>query len=157
MADAKITALTELAATPASDDVLVVVDTSDTTQAASGTTKKIQVSNLQTAFAPLGLVTNLTATAYVPSLSENYKIVVLPTTSASVVVELPANADVAFPLGSFLYLHFTGLGVAGSVTAGAGASVTRFGSGLAIGGQYAMIRVFKTGTNTWHAEGDLTI
>jgi hypothetical protein len=46
MADAKISALTELAVAPADDDELVIVDKSDMTQAASGTTKRITVANL---------------------------------------------------------------------------------------------------------------
>ena len=41
MADPKITSLTELAEQPASTDMIPLVDTSDTTQATSGTTKKI--------------------------------------------------------------------------------------------------------------------
>ena len=45
MANKKVTALTELT-TPASDDVLYIVDTSDTSGGASGTSKKVQVSNL---------------------------------------------------------------------------------------------------------------
>ena len=45
MANKKVTALTELTS-PASDDVLYIVDTSDTSGGASGTSKKIQVSNL---------------------------------------------------------------------------------------------------------------
>jgi len=40
MADAKISALTALASGYATDDLLPIVDVSDTTQAASGTTKK---------------------------------------------------------------------------------------------------------------------
>lgn len=48
MADQTITELTELAAAPASNDVLVIVDVSDTTQSPQGTTKKITVSNLGT-------------------------------------------------------------------------------------------------------------
>jgi len=44
MANTKITSLTELAATPASDDVFPIVDVSDTTMAGTGTTKKIQAS-----------------------------------------------------------------------------------------------------------------
>jgi hypothetical protein len=46
MADAKVSDLTELAATPAADDELVVVDKSDTTQAASGTTKRLRADRL---------------------------------------------------------------------------------------------------------------
>jgi hypothetical protein len=45
-ADTKISALVELAAAPATDDLFAIVDISDTTQAASGSTKKIQVSNV---------------------------------------------------------------------------------------------------------------
>lgn len=54
MANKKVTALTELT-TPASDDVLYIVDTSDTSGGASGTSKKVQVSNL----GGTGTVTNV--------------------------------------------------------------------------------------------------
>lgn len=46
MANKKISALTELAATPASGDMVPVVDVSDSTGAATGTTKKVSVDNL---------------------------------------------------------------------------------------------------------------
>jgi hypothetical protein len=45
MANKKVTALTELTS-PASDDVLYIVDTSDTSGGASGTSKKVQLTNL---------------------------------------------------------------------------------------------------------------
>jgi hypothetical protein len=51
MADSKISDLTELT-TVANDDYLVVVDKSDTTQAPSGTTKKIRKDNLVTGSTP---------------------------------------------------------------------------------------------------------
>lgn len=50
MADSKISALTELSAAPASGDLLVLVDVSDTTMAASGTDKKITFTNLTGTF-----------------------------------------------------------------------------------------------------------
>jgi len=46
MSTKKITALTELAAAAAATDMLPVVDVSDTTDAASGTTKKITATNI---------------------------------------------------------------------------------------------------------------
>lgn len=46
MADSKISALGALAATPHVDDELVVVDKSDTSQAASGTTKRLTARRL---------------------------------------------------------------------------------------------------------------
>lgn len=49
----KISSYTELAATPAADDVLIINDTSDTTQSPGGTTKKIQRSNLVGGLQPL--------------------------------------------------------------------------------------------------------
>ena len=46
MANKKISALTELTATPAATDVVPVVDISDTSDAPTGTTKRVSVSNL---------------------------------------------------------------------------------------------------------------
>jgi len=46
MADSKITALTALTAADPANDVIPIVDVSDTTMAASGTTKKISVNNI---------------------------------------------------------------------------------------------------------------
>jgi len=48
MADAKISELSELSETPASDDEFVIVDKSDTSMAASGTNKKITHENMIT-------------------------------------------------------------------------------------------------------------
>lgn len=45
MASAKISSLTALAVAPAAGDLLAIVDISDTTDAASGTTKKITTTN----------------------------------------------------------------------------------------------------------------
>lgn len=46
MANTKITSLAELAETPAADDYIPLVDTSDTSMAGTGTTKYVQRSNL---------------------------------------------------------------------------------------------------------------
>jgi len=46
MADTKITALTALTGADPANDVIPIVDVSDTTMAASGTTKKISVNNI---------------------------------------------------------------------------------------------------------------
>ena len=45
MADTKISALTELAAGPDASDLIPIVDVSDTTHAASGTTKRVTITN----------------------------------------------------------------------------------------------------------------
>lgn len=156
MADEKITALTELSAAPADDDVLVVVDISDTTQAPSGTTKKVQMSNLVLAVAPLGYSTNATDT-YTLSTADKNKVVRFSTTSATVAITCPTDANASFQNGSFVWLYFAGAGVSGTIAAEPGATIERFGSGLTIGGQFALVKLLKVSANTWHAEGDLTI
>lgn len=57
MADSKITQLTQLAATPASGDQLMIVDVSDTTMAASGTNKRLAASYIARSDAGAKLIT----------------------------------------------------------------------------------------------------
>lgn len=73
MADTKITDLAELAAAPAAADELVLVDDSDTTMAASGTNKRINVSKFLKA-PTLGEVAadTLTVNAGIWTLGSNY-------------------------------------------------------------------------------------
>ncbi len=51
MADKKLTGMTELSEAPASGDLIQIVDVSDTTDAATGTNKKITASNLRSGLA----------------------------------------------------------------------------------------------------------
>lgn len=64
MATSKLTDRTELTTTPASDDVLHIVDVNDTTGSPSGTSKKIKFSNLVSASSG---VTSVTGTAPIAS------------------------------------------------------------------------------------------
>ena len=80
MADTKITALTALTAADPASDVLPIVDISDTTMAASGTTKKISVNNIlgsggTATLASASITGDLTASQniYVPA-NTTYKI-----------------------------------------------------------------------------------
>lgn len=61
MADTKITSLTALAETPASTDIIPLVDVSDTTMAATGTTKKITRANLIGGLAASGANSDITS------------------------------------------------------------------------------------------------
>jgi len=61
MANKKITSLTELTATPASGDMIPLVDVDDTTGASTGTTKRVSVDNLISEIA----VADMTASAVV--------------------------------------------------------------------------------------------
>lgn len=66
MADAKISALTALSETPASGDLIPIVDVSDTTDAATGTTKKVTRTNLVGGLAPTASPT-FTGTVTLPT------------------------------------------------------------------------------------------
>lgn len=65
MADTKISALTELAETPATGDLIPIVDVSDTTDAATGTNKKVTRANIIGGLAPLASPT-FTGTVTLP-------------------------------------------------------------------------------------------
>jgi hypothetical protein len=109
MPDSKISNLTALAEAPASDDLFVVVDKSDTTQSASGTTKRITRENLlsdidkvvkpASASAPASLdlhedidngTNKITITA--PSAIASDKTLTLPDETGTVATQASANS-----------------------------------------------------------------
>lgn len=108
MPDTKITALTALTAADPANDVLPIVDVSDTTMAASGTTKKISINNVlgcsgTATLASATITGNLTAAAVIPSGST------VPTNG----LYLPTANNLGFAYNSTLgmTLNSTGLGV----------------------------------------------
>ena len=180
MANKKITALPALGATPATDDVLPIVDVSGT-----ATTKKVTVANLVAA-APQGDLlasnnlsdvanagtsrTNLglgtaatsastdfssaffttvaeTTTARTLSDSDNGKVIVC-SNSGQITVTIPSGLTSGF--GCTIVQN--GTGVVSIV--GSGATVYGFGNKTATAGQYGLINVYNTGTNTYVLEGD---
>ena len=72
MADAKISALTALGAAPAVGDRIPIVDVSDTTQAASGTTKYVTVAQAFTNPAFTGTPTATTGYQVTATLGQGY-------------------------------------------------------------------------------------
>lgn len=100
MADTKISALTELAATPADGDWLPIVDVSDTTMAASGTTKKWDAGRL------LDRSGNTTGgTSAVQTFSNGVRTSLIDTGSGGITLD-PANLEV--DIDGFLNLTSTG-------------------------------------------------
>jgi hypothetical protein len=99
-----ISALTELAEGPAIADLLVLVDISDTTQAASGTTKKDKAQNA------LGAAVNAqTGTSYT-YLTTDFRKLVTHTNAAAIAGTLP-QAGATFPAGWFMFVQNRGAGV----------------------------------------------
>jgi hypothetical protein len=124
-------------------------------KAAAGTASDdlIQKSQLDAVQAALVLTTiSQTVTAAVTlALSDQSKIVAVNNSSltTNVVVTIPANTTVAFPVGSVI--EVLSIGVGGSKIVGA-AGVTLNGSYIAYPG-YGAVRLVKTATNTWMGLG----
>lgn len=102
-------------------------------------------------------VTNVTITNFSSSATYNGKLVVNASADGASDVVLRNTSDDGIPVGGYIYIQYTSATVGGTVSPDTGVSLTRFGSGLNIGGQNALIKCYKTQTNVWHVEGDLTI
>ena len=68
MADAKTTQLTQLAATPATNDLVMIVDVSDTTMAASGTNKRLPANYMARSNADATLIAGDGKTLTLPAM-----------------------------------------------------------------------------------------
>ena len=80
MADSKISGLTELTTSPATTDYFVVVDTSDTTMASSGTTKKLSAKYV--AGVPVGTIVPWIGGYFTDGSNSSYTLVLGDTNDA---------------------------------------------------------------------------
>lgn len=93
-----------------------------------------------------------TSTAYTLVLTDGQAKLVTLTNGAAITLTVPANASVAFPIGTYISLLQGG---AGQVTVAAAAGVTLNGTpGLKLRAQWSMGTLIKTDTNTWVLVGD---
>lgn len=76
------------------------------------------------------------------------------TSASAITATVPANATVAFPVGTIIQVVQDG---AGKVTFAPAATVTinSYGGNLSIAGQYVGVTLEKTATNTWTLYGNL--
>lgn len=96
--NAEIDGLTELAEVPAVGDLLVIVDISDTTDDAGGTTKKLKVENLGGV-----LYQNSQSGNYTLVLADRGKHIYHPTSDDNPRTwTIPANSSVAYPVGTVI-------------------------------------------------------
>jgi len=180
MANKKITALPALGATPATDDVLPIVDVSGT-----ATTKKVTVANLVAA-APQGDLlasnnlsdvanagtsrTNLGLGTAAISASTDFSPAFFTTVAESSTARTLSNSDngkvivcssssqttVTIPSGLTTGFSCTVVqSGAGNVTVvGSGATINGFGNKTATAGQYSALNVIPVGSNSYIVEGD---
>lgn len=147
MADTKVSALTTVA--PLDADVLYV------SKAAGGPLDRNATA--------LGLKTYivtrdvLTKTAdYTLILTDNGKWVEANKASA-ISITVPANASVAFPVGTVIRVVQIGAG-ATTVVAGGGVTISPIATKtLVLEGQFGVATLYKRATDTWIISGDLTL
>ena len=99
-------------------------------------------------------VNNQTGTAYTLVLDDAGNVVTMSNAAASTLT-IPANASVAFPVGTEIDVVRLG---AGQVTLTAGGGVTlRATPGPNFTAQYGAARLIKIATNEWVATGSLAV
>lgn len=70
---------------------------------------------------------------------------------------VPPNADVAFPIGTIIYVTQQNTGTV-TLAGGDGVTVNKLSTkSLVLAGRYAHVTLVKRATNEWHAFGDLTV
>lgn len=126
MADQKITELTALAAIPASGDQLVIVDVSDTTMSAQGTTKKIAASYFVNTSADKTFVTGDGTTGVLPAAGT------VPVVSRA---NTFTTSQTIAPATAVTPLTVTLPGTAGAVS---GLVISAFDNGSGIGGRLSV-------------------
>jgi hypothetical protein len=111
-------------------------------------TVTIQVGATFQAFA----VETLTGAANTLALTQQQKFLGISHTSATTLT-VPANATVAFPVGTTIMVMQAGVGRL-AVAAALGVTI-RSAAGLKARAQYSALRLYKIATNEWVLDGDL--
>jgi hypothetical protein len=127
-----------------------VIAASDTDDLSEGATNLYYTNaRVEAIAAPLLFVENGQTENYTLALSDSAKVVAMNNASARTVT-IPANATVAFPVGSVVNVYRQG---AGAVTVAAAAGVT-LRNGGAISSQFGEVSCRKRATNEWVLAGD---
>ena len=102
------------------------------------------------------IVTNSqSGTTYTLALTDADKVVEF-TSASAVTLTVPANATVAFPVGSAIEVFRYGVGEV-SVAAAAGVTIRSPGLALRINSQYSAAVLRKRATDEWVFEGDIKV
>lgn len=123
---------------------------------ATSLTTYVTSNSVSTGYEALGKlkgVNQQTGATYELALTDAGKVLEFSRAS-SVLVTIPTSASVAFPVGTYIDWIQTGAGTL-SFTAGAGETLTGFGSSKQAGGQYAGGALVKTAVNLWRLIGNL--
>lgn len=95
-----------------------------------------------------------TGTTYTLALGDVAEIVTL-TNASAITLTVPANATVAFPIGTQIVIAQLGAGQV-TVSPAGGVTLNSYNSALKLTGQYAVATLVKRDTNTWLVFGNLS-
>lgn len=102
----------------------------------------------------VGLLVSTYTDSITLALTDASKVIEMNKATA-VSVTVPPNADVAFPIPSFLDIAQIGAGQV-TVVAGSGVTIRSKSGNLKIAAQYGAASLYKRATNEWVLIGDLT-
>ena len=95
-----------------------------------------------------------TGTTYQPVLNDQYQVLVTRNNAAASTMVIPANATVAFPIGTVITVLNKG---AGLVSISGAATVTILSSGAVVAiptlAQYKSCSIIQTSANNWYVVG----
>jgi len=132
-----------------------VVTINGTQTLANKTISQSQITSLTTDLAakfPLNVLTNDEPASYILGIDDAQKVVEMNVATANTLT-IPPNGDVAFPVGTSIFVVQTGAGQT-TITAGVGVTVNSY-LGLKLVGQWAGCTLIKRAENTWVAVGGL--
>jgi len=101
------------------------------------------------------LVLNTQAASYTLALTDRGKLVEMNNAAANNLT-VPANATVAFPIGTSILVSQLGAGQT-SILPDAGVTVRSAGGALNLASQYSMGTLVKRDTNEWYFSGDIAV
>lgn len=138
--------------TPVSGDQILFLDGSDTVTSgdADGSLKLADFAD----FASTGAaVSAQTGTTYTLALTDANDIVTMDNASANTLT-VPANASVAFPVGTIISVIQIGAG-ATTITGATGVTINGVSAGSAtLTAQHSAVSLAKIGADTWNLAGD---
>jgi len=131
------------------------LQTLDVTATFHGNTKTLEATPLSVASLGGSVITSTTqpGTAYTFALVD-LATVVRFSNAAPVVVTVPPNSTVAFPVGAVIEVFQAGIGPV-TLVPGAGVTLQSAGGFVAVAGQYATVGLRQDATDVWVVSGNL--
>lgn len=110
-------------------------------------------TNKTVAYQDFGIPTTTSASTSIGPVISDANRMYVTTAATAVTFTIPANASVAYPVGTCFVIHQNG---AGQVTVAVTTDTLRSPNGAKTAAQYSMIQVTKVATTEWVVTGDST-